>query len=130
MTDQTAMRVMIIEDEPLIALNLEELMIASGFLVAGIAGRLAKALALIERDACDVALLDANLAGVSSGPAGLALTARGVPFLVLSGYSAAQQEGAFPGAASFMQKPFIPDRLVEALRAIRLKAGVSDGRSV
>jgi DNA-binding response OmpR family regulator len=122
MTDAPALRVMIIEDEPLIAMHLEGLMIDAGFLVSGIAGRLASALALIERDGCDVALLDANLAGVSSGPAGVALSARGVPFLVLSGYSSVQQEGAFPGAASFMQKPFIPARLIDAVRAIGSKA--------
>ena len=122
MTDATALRVMIIEDEPLIALNLEELMIASGFLVSGIAGRLAKALELIQRDACDVVLLDANLAGVSSGPAGLALAALGVPYIVLSGYSATQKDGTFPDAADFIQKPFVPDRLIEALRKITRRA--------
>lgn len=121
MTVETAVRVLIIEDEPLIALNLEELMIDSGFVVSSIAGRLAKALVMIENGAFDVALLDANLAGVDSGPAGTALAARGVPFLVLSGYSSIQQDGAFPGAASFMQKPFIPGRLVHALRDITSK---------
>lgn len=118
MTDTTALRVMIIEDEPLIALSLEELMIDSGFVVAGVAGRLANALELIGRDACDVAILDANLAGVNSGPAGAALAVLGVPYIVLSGYSSTQKDGVFPDAAAFMQKPFDSGRLVEALRNV------------
>lgn len=121
MTHAIESRVIIIEDEPLIALTLEELLIESGFFVAGITGRLASALAMIERDECKVALLDANLGGVSSGPAGVALAARGVPFIVLSGYSAVLQQKAFPDAACFIEKPFIPALLVDAVRAMTTK---------
>ena len=118
MTHATAPRVLIVEDEPLIALSLGDLMVDSGFLVSGIAGRLAKALDMIKLDVCDVALLDANLAGVNSGPAGAALAALGVPYVVLSGYSSAQKDGMFPDAVLFMQKPFDPDRLIEELRKL------------
>ncbi len=118
MTDATAPRVLIVEDEPLIALNLEELMVDAGFRVSGIAGRLPNAMDMIKLDACDVALLDANLAGVNSGPAGAALAALGVPYVVLSGYSSAQKNGMFPDAVLFMQKPFDPDLLIEELRKL------------
>ena len=74
-------------------------------------------LALIEVGAFDAALFDANLAGVA-GPAGVALAARGRPYVGLSGYSAQQQMGAFPGAALFLQKSCVSERLIGALKGI------------
>ena len=76
-------RILIIEDEPMIALGLEDLLIASGFKVAGVAAKLAKALAMIELGALDAAIVDANLGGVSASPAATALDAKGLPYLLL-----------------------------------------------
>ena len=115
MSNQLLMRILIVEDEPMIALGLEDLLIASRFKVAGVASRLEKALAVIELGEIDAAIVDANLAGVSAKPAGALLEARGLPYLVLSGYSAKQQADNFPGAAMFIQKPFVPDQLIQAL---------------
>lgn len=112
-------RILIIEDEAILALVLEEFLIDAGFAIAGVAGRLETALALIERGVSDAAILDANLAGVSSAPAASALTARGVPFVIVSGYSPEQQPGAFSGALC-LQKPCRPDDLVQALRGLFL----------
>jgi DNA-binding response OmpR family regulator len=117
MLDSLARNVLIVEDEPMLALTLEELVVESGFVVAGVAGRLDAALAIIESGVCNAAILDTNLRGESSGPAALALTARGVPFIVLSGYSRDQQSAAFAGALH-LQKPCRPERLVQALRGI------------
>jgi CheY-like chemotaxis protein len=110
-------RVLIVEDEPVLAYVLEALLIEEGFEIAGVAARLERALALIERGICDAAVIDANLAGISAGPAASALTARGLPFIILSGYSPDQQQCAFSGALR-LQKPCRPERLVEALRSI------------
>ncbi len=112
------MRILIIEDEPMIALGLEDLLIASGFKVAGVAAKLEKALAMIELGALDAAIVDANLGGVCASPVGAALDSKGLPYVLVSGYSAKQQAEAFPGAALFLQKPFVPDRLVKVLREI------------
>jgi DNA-binding response OmpR family regulator len=117
MLDSHARSVLIVEDEPMLAFTLEELVVESGFVVAGVAGRLDAALAIIESGVCHAAILDTNLKGESSGPAALALTARGVPFIVLSGYSRDQQSAAFAGALH-LQKPCRPERLVQALRGI------------
>lgn len=118
MTDQQAARILIIEDEPMLALGLEDLLVESGFKVAGVAGKLSNALAIIGLGKCDAAIVDANLAGVSASPAGAALTANGLPFIVLSGYSAEQHCGAFPGATLFLQKPCVDERIIEALNSI------------
>ena len=112
-------RVLIVEDEPTIAFALEELCVDAGFEVVGVAGKLDKALALIGSAVFDVAIIDANLAGVSASPAASALTARGIPFIVLSGYSTEQLPDEFLGA-HFMKKPYRPPQLIQALRDIVL----------
>ncbi len=117
MDKQQQARILIVEDEPMIALTLQDLLVEAGFEVPCVAGKLETALALIEGAGCDAAIVDANLAGVSTSPAALALAARGLPFIVLSGYSAEQLQGAFP-AALFMRKPCRPDKLIHTLKTI------------
>src|SRR5688572_11400413 len=95
---QQPVRILIVEDEAIIALALQDLLAEAGFEVACVTGRLPMALALIERAGCDAAIVDANLGGVSTGPAALALAARGVPCIVLSGYSSEQLQADFPAA--------------------------------
>jgi CheY-like chemotaxis protein len=107
-------RVLIVEDEPILAFTLEDYLNSAGFDVVAVEGRLPAALAAIESTALDVVILDANLAGVSAAPAAAALTARGVPFIVVSGYLPEQQLSAFSGGPR-MQKPCRPDDLVRAL---------------
>ena len=85
--DSQARRILIVEDEPMLAYAIEESVIEAGFLIAGVTGRLETALAIIESGVCDAAILDANLKGISAGPAASALKALGIPFIILSGYS-------------------------------------------
>lgn len=113
-------RILVVEDEPMIALDLQDLLVDAGFEIAGVAGRLDKALALIVSTDFDVAVVDANLAGVSASPAAAALVTRGVPFVVLSGYSLAQQQDAF-ASGHFLQKPCRPARLIAALNHLARK---------
>ena len=106
--------VLIIEDEPMIALGFEDVLIDAGFQIAGVVGKLEKAMALIESGVCDAAIVDANLAGVSASPAAIALAARGLPYIVTSGYSPEQMQGDFPGAL-YVQKPCRPEILLQTL---------------
>ena len=64
-----AARVLIVEDEPMIAFTLEDILIFAGFEIAGVATKLERAMTVIESGVCDAAILDANLGGVSSSPA-------------------------------------------------------------
>jgi CheY-like chemotaxis protein len=109
--------ILIVEDEPMLAYVLEELLIDAGFEIAGVAARLETALAMIESRVFDAAILDTNLAGVNAGPAASALVARGLPFIVLSGYTPEQQQMAFAGALC-LRKPCRADDLIQALRTI------------
>ena len=119
--------VLIVEDEPMLAFAMELLLTEAGFEIAGVAGRLEKALAIIESGVCSAAILDTNLAGVSAAPAALALAARGLPFLVLSGYLPSQQPPPFAEATLHLQKPCSPERLIQALRDILPVPGVVGG---
>ena len=110
-------RVLVVEDEFMIVLMLESLLSEAGFEVTDVATKLEPALAFVEAGAYDVAILDANLAGVSSAPVATALTARSIPFLVVSGYATTQRDSAF-AAGLHVQKPFKTEVLIEALRSI------------
>ena len=101
----------------MIAVSLEDLLIDAGFEVVGIAGKLEKALALIAGTEFDAAIVDANLGGVSAGPAAKALLARGTPFIVLSGYSPEQLSSDFRGA-HFMKKPCRSAQIIQSMNTI------------
>ncbi len=110
-------RLLIVEDEPLLALDLSEVLGEAGYTVAGIAADVDAAVALIKQGVVDIAIIDANLAGESASPVAVALTACGLPYIVMSGYSAEQLAENFPGAA-FLQKPVLTDEIIKALKAI------------
>jgi DNA-binding response OmpR family regulator len=84
------MRILVLEDEMLIALHLHEELLASGHEVLGPAGTIEEAQQLLDsHDAIDFAILDANIDGAA--PIGLVrkIAARAIPFAYLSGYDEA-----------------------------------------
>lgn len=82
----TGRRLLIVEDEYFIASDLKRALEAQGVVVVGPVGRVADALALIEREPIDAATLDVNLGTAMCYPIAEQLTKRGVPFLFLTGY--------------------------------------------
>src|ERR1700709_523125 len=84
----TTRRILIIEDEVLVAMYLEELLTEMGHQVAGPAARINDALELAREAAFDFAVLDVNLAGVPSFPVADVLRQRGIPFVFVTGYGA------------------------------------------
>ena len=110
-------RILIVEDEPMIALDLEDMLADADFEIAGVAATLETALHFIENRSFDAALLDANLNGTSAAPAAAALQARSLPYVVLSGYSTGQQPPALRQAV-VLTKPVDPALVVQALRNI------------
>ncbi len=116
-TDRQQSRILVLEDEPLIALDLEVLLEDAGFRIAGVTGKLEKALALIEAGECDGAVLDACLGTESSLPAATALSLRDLPFLVLSGHDVEEIRYSFPNA-HFLQKPVQGELLIGRLTSL------------
>ena len=119
MTDELAraMRILIVEDESLIAFEVEQSLTDVGFEIAGVAARVEEALAIIEDGALDAAVLDANLNRVSAAPIAIALTARGLPFVVTTGYTREQLPDGFT-AGAVIEKPCLPEQIIEALTAV------------
>ena len=119
MTDELAraMRILIVEDEPLIAFEVEQTLTDAGFEIVGVAARVEEALAMIDDGALDAAVLDANLNRVSAAPIAIALTARGLPFIVTTGYTREQLPDGFK-AWALIEKPCLPEQIIEALTAV------------
>jgi CheY-like chemotaxis protein len=113
------LRIFVVEDEALLALDLEDILSDLGHDVVGLAGSVRQALAFIEASdpLPDAAILDANLGGQSARPIADALSAREVYVVVASGYG--PDELARLGFASpSINKPYS----VEDLRSALLQA--------
>lgn len=110
-------RVLIVEDESLVAMLLETILEDMGCTPVGPASTVAEGLSMVAADApLDAALLDVNVAGSQVFPVAQALKDRGVPFVFSTGYG----EGGLPDAwrgQSTIQKPFTEAAIRDALMA-------------
>lgn len=109
-------RVLVVEDEALIAMYVENVISTFGYSVAGVVTSVDEALAFIEKHAIDAAVLDINLNGNLVFPFCDALLRRGIPFVFASSYG----EGGIPAryrVGPVVQKPFAPSELHRALAA-------------
>jgi CheY-like chemotaxis protein len=109
------LRVLIVEDEMLVAMNIEDMLLDLGHEVAGLASRLEPAVSLAREGEFDLAMLDVNLAGQTSFPVAEILAGRGIPFLFATGYGIkgiAEEYRAYP----VLQKPFRAQDLEQVLR--------------
>jgi two-component SAPR family response regulator len=112
------LRVLVIEDEALIRLELEDMLADLGCEIAGSAGNLDTALKLVDQIDCDIAVLDINLANQRVDAVVDRLVERGIPFLFTTGYGERGQPGAHPGAP-LLEKPYAPEALDAALARLR-----------
>ncbi len=83
----TGLRILIVEDDALVALNLQEFVESLGCTVVGPTGRLSEALAILETQEIDGAMLDINLHGEMVYPLAERLAEREIPILFCSGYA-------------------------------------------
>lgn len=106
-------RVLIVEDEALLALELQLAFEDEGAEVVGPALSLLKALETVAHTAeIDLAVLDVDLGGENIYPIAELLLQRGVPFVFHTGHgSRAQLTQLFPGALT-LAKPILPEALV------------------
>lgn len=99
-------RILVVEDEMIVAMLIEDILTDAGATVVGPAARVARALDLLtEVDGVDAALLDVNLAGEMTTPVAEELRRRGIPFAFATGYGAAGVPDGFSGQP-LLQKPF------------------------
>ncbi len=110
-------RVMVVEDELLVAMLIEETLLDCGCEVVGPFSTLETALHAAGEIAVHLAVLDVNLRGQRVYPVAEMLEARGIPFLLMSGYG---QEGVPAGHPGWIaqSKPFLPSELVRTLAGL------------
>jgi CheY-like chemotaxis protein len=109
--------ILIVEDQPLIALNIEDMIRETGGDVVGSAARLCDALTLIETASWDAALLDVRLAqGEMVYPAAERLQAKGVPFAFLTAWDG--EIDARYSDVPLLRKPFSEAELESCLQML------------
>ena len=107
-------KLLVVDDEPLIALDLEGMLMDAGYEVVAIARDIESARQHIDQSFVNLVILDADLNGTSSEPLARHLRSTGVPFVVASGYSANQLE--WLGDTHHITKPIDQNRLLDAVK--------------
>jgi CheY-like chemotaxis protein len=119
----SGLRILMVEDEALVALDIQNLLTDAGCDVVACLSELDGALAWLEarREPLDGAVLDVNLGGRMVFPLADALKARGVPFVFATGYGSMQELVRYEGAV-VLAKPVAEAELRSAVRRFRRAA--------
>ena len=111
--------ILVVEDEPLIGLDIVSTLEKAGARVSGPVGTEKEAVALIGRKHFDAALLDANLHGRSVDVIAAMLSRRNIPFFFVTGYGKEGLPEAFKQAVA-LPKPFSERQLIDAVVKLNL----------
>lgn len=114
-TELAGRRILIVEDETLIAMALEDVLLDMGCTIVGRAVGVDDALASIGQQPIDLAILDVNIEGGQSYAVADALRGRGVPFVFTTGGAEDSVDGRYAGNV-ILRKPFVPMGVLAALR--------------
>ena len=114
MSDNDKTRILIVEDEIIVAMFMEDMLAEYGYQVAGVASRLEEAMARAEAPDFAVAVLDVHLNGKDVFPLADRLAEQGLPFVFATGYGARGIPERHAGRP-VLQKPFLPDDLARTL---------------
>jgi DNA-binding response OmpR family regulator len=106
-------RCLIVEDEALISIDLENIVNSYGVRLVDIAHTLANALALVQVNSYDIALLDLNIGSTSILPVADVLAMRKTPFGVISGW-ASDIPPVLKGVP-FVSKPFSEENVIDII---------------
>jgi PAS domain S-box-containing protein len=110
-------RILVIEDEPLVAMDLESSLMAAGCEVVGPAGTIGEAKSLVAGGRYDAALIDLNLAGHPVDEIAAALTQKNCPFAFVTGYGREALPRGFRDAV-VLGKPFGQEQLLAAIEVL------------
>jgi CheY-like chemotaxis protein len=108
-------RILIVEDESILAMDLENRLKGEGCDVIGLVSREAKALKLVEQDRPDAVVLDLNLNGKLPTDLVDVLVARQIPYVIVTGYGKRQFDSPALRAAPRLDKPIKTEELVRVL---------------
>ena len=110
-------RLLLVEDEALIALMLEDMVEGMGCAVTGLAPRVSLGVAMAETGHFDAAILDVNVAGENVEPVAERLAAKGVPFIFATGYGEAGVPLRYRDRP-VVAKPFRSEQLEAAIQKV------------
>jgi PAS domain S-box-containing protein len=113
--DVRGQRVLVVEDEALIAMQIEDVLHQAGCTVVGPASRIADAFDLLYGEGVDAALLDVNVAGDRSFALADILASKGVPFAFVTGFEANSTVPERFQGVPVVAKPFATTELVDAV---------------
>ncbi|MCF6371327.1 response regulator [Rhizobium halophilum] len=114
MSEFSDLKVLIVEDEGIVALLIEDMLQDLGCEIVTSVGGLKQAYGIAATAQIDLAVLDVNLGGERSFPVAKILRERGVPFMFSTGYGAAGLPAELSGSP-VLSKPFSAKALVETL---------------
>lgn len=119
-------RILVVEDEPLVAIELQAVLEGEGHTVVGPAMNLARGLELIRNDRFDMALLDISLGKEKSFPLAAELLRLGIPFAFVTGYTDINSVPEELRIAPRVKKPYGLEDIRSAID--HLRSGLSGGR--
>lgn len=99
------MRILVVEDSPVIATAMEEMLLAFGHVPLGPVGNMAAALASVENETMDAAIVDLNIRGTKAFSLLSILARRRIPFIIVSGYADWKMPDEWADCVR-LQKPF------------------------
>jgi len=108
--------ILIVEDEPLIAMMLEDFVHSLGHEVSGNCDSVSAALAEVEKGEFDLAILDVNLKGENVWPVATALRVKGTPFVLATGGHVDPPPAEFRNVP-MIEKPYTIDRVTPIIAA-------------
>lgn len=111
-----ARSILIVEDEPLIAMMLEDFLDSLGHEIRGTCDSVRGALEEVEKGGFDLAILDVNLKGESVWPVASRLREKKVPFVIATGGHVEPAPPEF-NDAPVIEKPYTVDRVTPAIEA-------------
>jgi DNA-binding response OmpR family regulator len=108
--------ILIVEDEPLIAMMLEDFLDSLGHTVSATCDSVSEALNHADKGDFDLAILDVNLKGENVWPVASRLREKGIPFVIATGGHVDPPPPEF-AAVPMIEKPYTVDRVTPALDA-------------
>lgn len=113
----SGVRVLVVEDDPLMAMDLEDTLVKAGAVVIGLCQTLDEAMARANVNDFAVAVLDFGLGSHTASPVARRLVRQGVPFVLYTGKSRRDPSLA-EWACPIVEKPASPGALVSAVRTV------------
>jgi len=107
--------ILLVEDDPLLAMDVETCLAAAGYCVIGPVATTASAVRLIQHQSPDLVVLDLNLGTEMAFALPDFLTERKIPFIILTGHSQTVVAPRYRNRP-FLQKPYVAATLLRAIR--------------